>query len=68
MEVLRTKVAESGTAVNYETRGIYETGKSDAWKTWHGSPHYGNKGGRNKCGRYTSTHASGEYIIPTAER
>ena len=32
MEGLRSKEAESGTAVNDETRGSYEMGNSGAWK------------------------------------
>ena len=66
MEGLRTKASESGTAINSETRGLYETGKSGAWKTWHGSPHVVTKGGINKGRSYTSTYAPGAYRNTTA--
>ena len=44
-----------------ETQVIYDTGKSGAWKTRHGRPHPGTKGGINKGRRYTSTYAPGAY-------
>ena len=59
MEGIRNKVEQSGAAVKPKTRGIYETFKSGALKTWHGSPHYGAKGGRNKGKGYTSEYAQG---------
>ena len=68
MEGLRTKVADSGTSVNYETRGIYETVNSGAWKTWHDRPHSGTKGGRNKGRSYTIIYAPEAYRKKTAER
>ena len=66
MEGLKTKAAEIGTAVNYETRGSYEIGNISARKTLHRSPHAITKGGRNKGRRYTSTYAPGEYRITKA--
>ena len=62
------KAEESGTYVNYDTQGRHETGKSGDWKTWHGRPHTGTKGDRNKCIRYTSTYEPGSYRITTAEK
>ena len=66
MEGIRTKAAQSGTAINPAARGSYDTGKSGAWKIWHGSPYAGTKGGRNKGRSYNSTYASGEYINTTS--
>ena len=67
MEVLRNKAAESGTAVRSETRGSYETVNIGALKTWHRSPNYVTKGGRNKVRKYTSTYAPGACRITIAE-
>ena len=57
MEGLRTKASRSVTPINPAAIGCYETVKSDAWKTWHGSPYTGTKGGKNKGRSYTSTYA-----------
>ena len=67
MEGLRTKAADSGTAFNYETQRSYDTGKSGAWKTWHGSPYDCTKVDINKGRSYTSTYAPGAYINITSE-
>ena len=58
MEDSSTKEEYSGTYVNSETRGSYETVQSGAWKTWHGGPHVGAKGGGSKGRRYISAYAS----------
>ena len=68
MEGLGNKASDIGTAVNSETRGSYETGKSGAWKTWHVIPHNGTKGDRNKGIGYTSTYEPGAYRNTTAEK
>ena len=57
MEGYRNKAAQSGTSLKPTKRGIYETGKSDAWKTCHISPHASTKGGLNKIEGYTSAYA-----------
>ena len=49
MEVLRIEAYYIGTATKPAERGRYETGKSGAWKTWHGSLHARDKGGEKKA-------------------
>ena len=47
MESLMPKAVQSGISNRPASRGIYETGKSGAWKTWHGGSTIGAKGGIN---------------------
>ena len=61
MEVYRTKATYSGTALNPEARGCYDTGKIGACKTWHVRRHASTKGGGNKSGGYTSAYAQQKY-------
>ena len=68
MEGLSTKVEQSVTSVKYETKVSYDTGKSGAWKTWHGRPHASAKGGINKVGGYTSAYSKGTDRNKTDER
>ena len=68
MKGLRTKAAYIGPAVNYDTRGSYETGNSDDRKIWHSIPHVSTKGGRNKSRSYTSKYAPGTDRNTTSER
>ena len=68
MEGLSIEAAYSATSIKPAARGIYETGKSGAWKTQYIRPHASTKGGVNKDRRYTSTDAPGQYINTTAER
>ena len=56
----------SGTAIKPATRGSYDTVKSGEWKTWHGTPHASNKGGRNKIRSYTSAYEPVAYRNNTA--
>ena len=67
MEGLSTKSEQSGISVNDEAQGSYETGKGRSWKTWHGIPLSGTKGGVNKGRRYTSTYETGVYRNTTDE-
>ena len=68
MGSLRTKAEQSETAVNYDTRDIYKTGKSGSWKTWHGIPHANIKRGGNIGRIYTSTDSPGAYRNKKSER
>ena len=68
MEGLSIEAAQGGTAINPAARGVYETGKSGAWKTWHVSPYAITKRGVNKGRSYTSTNAPGAYRNTTSER
>ena len=61
MEGLKTKSAYIETVVKYKESSSYETRKSGAWKTRHGTPNDISKGGGNKFRRYTSTYVTGAY-------
>ena len=49
-------VEYSGTVDKSAAQVSYDTGRSGAWKKWHGSPH-ASKVDRNKRRSYTSTYA-----------
>ena len=68
MKESRTKESYSGTHVKPVERYIHVTGKSGAWKTWHGIPHACGKGGGNKGGGYISEYVTGIDHYKTVER
>ena len=68
MEGYRTKLSQRGTALNPAARGIYDTGKIGAWKTWHCGPRVSSKYIVNKGRSYTSINAPEAYRNKTSER
>ena len=56
MEDLIIESAQRVTAINPEERCSYETGKSGAWKTCHGSLHGSTKGGINEGRGYSGVY------------